>query len=474
MSPLALDWIVEPPPAVDLLVRLTVLLAIGWLAHAALWRANPRWRMLLWRAMTVGLIAVPVAMAIAPGVPVRIERPAGTAPAPAGSEILANLSETAVEPPTATYTGSRLLAAAGKWAATVGAGLWLAVVALAGLRFWIGRRRAAAVLERSAPVAEEIAAECAAIAGRLGCGRAVEARMAAGLTTPLLTGLRRPKLLLPVEVCGPSYRIERPGIVVHEFSHLLSNDLFWGHLLYGVGAVLWFHPLAWRMREGHALACEQVSDAVSAAFIGDVRAYSRTLARVAVELVACPIAGGGIPMARVSEIQHRLERLKERVFAAPPRRSRVALGGVGLALCIGLLGVLRLAWAADDGADALARRDPLRDLAGPAAESPSAWAKPVRVTVAQGAPAAVRNLDVWNWAGGTMKYEIAALPPALFEVVPASGETSGEVNRHYVRFKTSGLRPGIHTGRLIILSNAPNAPVTIPVELVVTSAGTGL
>ncbi len=46
-------------------------------------------------------------------------------------------------------------------------------------------------------------------------------------------------------------------------------------------ALFWFHPLAWRAVAAHAAACEQVSDAVAARYVGDVTQYSGTLARVA-------------------------------------------------------------------------------------------------------------------------------------------------------------------------------------------------
>jgi hypothetical protein len=36
-------------PLEGVVVRISLVLAIAWLAHAALARANPRWRVLAWR-----------------------------------------------------------------------------------------------------------------------------------------------------------------------------------------------------------------------------------------------------------------------------------------------------------------------------------------------------------------------------------------------------------------------------------------
>ena len=41
-----------------LLSKITVFLAIAWLVHFTLARANPRWRVLLWRGVVVGLALV--------------------------------------------------------------------------------------------------------------------------------------------------------------------------------------------------------------------------------------------------------------------------------------------------------------------------------------------------------------------------------------------------------------------------------
>ena len=43
------------PGWTQLLAKATLLLAVAWVAHFSLARANPRWRTLLWRGTVVGI-----------------------------------------------------------------------------------------------------------------------------------------------------------------------------------------------------------------------------------------------------------------------------------------------------------------------------------------------------------------------------------------------------------------------------------
>ncbi|MGA2062356.1 MAG: hypothetical protein ABSG67_17880, partial [Thermoguttaceae bacterium] len=58
-----------------LLCKATLLLAFAWLIHFALARANPRWRIFLWRGVSVGL-ALLAGWAIAlPGLTIHVSAP---------------------------------------------------------------------------------------------------------------------------------------------------------------------------------------------------------------------------------------------------------------------------------------------------------------------------------------------------------------------------------------------------------------
>ena len=49
-----------------LIVKLTIVLALAWVAHGMLMRRNPRWRIALWRSTVVGLAVMPVFSACPP------------------------------------------------------------------------------------------------------------------------------------------------------------------------------------------------------------------------------------------------------------------------------------------------------------------------------------------------------------------------------------------------------------------------
>ena len=105
--------------------------------------------------------------------------------------------------------------------------------------------------------------------------------------------------------------------------------------------MLWFHPLAWRLRSAHAAACDAVCDAVAADFLGDVPSYARTLARLALVALTPPPAPS-LAMARSSDIRRRVDALDRQLFRSPlPRRLALAaaLGGGALLILIGGLAV---------------------------------------------------------------------------------------------------------------------------------------
>ena len=106
------------------------------------------------------------------------------------------------------------------------------------------------------------------------------------------------------------------GFSPYELAHVLRGDLRWNALLHALSILLWFHPLAWLVRKAHLTACEMVCDAVSARFVGDADDYSRTLARVAVDMYS-PRPAAGIAMARLSTLSRCLAELKKGILSMP-------------------------------------------------------------------------------------------------------------------------------------------------------------
>jgi len=352
-----LSKVVEAPLWMLLLLKVTALLAAGWLLHFALRRANPRWRVLLWRGVVIGLIAMPVMMAVMPAIELSIAKPLPQTVIPAAPDDTALLrspilpetprTEPIPTPSIESVPVSREKQPSALWAQMRFWSLpavWILGVAVLAFRFVLGHRRVKRLVAGSRPVPQTVVTECRRVAEALRCKAQVDVRSVTDLSVPFLTGLRRPVLLLPEHMCDPAYSADLPAILAHELSHLCSRDLFWGYVLHWISIGLWFHPLVWPVRTAHASACEQVSDAVSAHFVGDAHAYSRTLARVVVDIASRPPATAGIPIARTSDIARRLKALKRRVFSAPLSRRRVlALIVIGL-LCIAILGAVHITY----------------------------------------------------------------------------------------------------------------------------------
>ena len=71
----SLQPVVDAPEWVLLLLKVTAILLAAWVAHLVLKRANPRWRVFLWRVTAVGLIALPAVAWLFPALEIRVEQP---------------------------------------------------------------------------------------------------------------------------------------------------------------------------------------------------------------------------------------------------------------------------------------------------------------------------------------------------------------------------------------------------------------
>ena len=325
-----------------LIVKWTVVLALAWLAHAMLAGRNPRWRVALWRSTVVGLAlaavlsVVPAFMtfhlsqrnqplsAVAPVIPTlpaveirgatevvpvrdRIEA-TGAAPSFDPSAVAVGRGDPAPTMPEGFRWGERIV----PWLCAI----WLAGVLVLTARLILGILGLARVIRRSSDVPDGVIRECRTIAGHLACRGSVRVRRTSDAATPCLAGLWRRVVLLPERECDNVRPDDLRAILAHELAHARNHDLAWNLTAHLASILLWFHPLAWRIRPAHAAACDAVCDAVAADLLGDVASYSRTLARLAVR-AARPSPVHGLAMARTSDVRRRLDALNLRLFRTP-------------------------------------------------------------------------------------------------------------------------------------------------------------
>ncbi len=341
------------PPLVAVLAKITMLLAIVWTCHALLWRANPRWRVVMWRGAVIGLLLIPFLHFIAPPVEYRSlgENAVSDRTVRVGDESKARslkgsrFSSQAVPPSDDVFMmqepsfspigiGQRL-----NWEAILLA-IWFSGVAFCFARMAVGLSCIRSLVSESAPAAATIKAAFACVAGRLAVNMKVQVRVSRRVSTPILCGLFRKTLLIPRRMSEESREQHLPGVFAHELSHVQSHDLDWNLLLHSLSALLWFHPLSWFTRAAHAAACEAVSDAVAADYLGDVRAYGRTLAQVALDAVDPPALS--LAMAPTSEIQRRVRALEKHVYTRRLRWHWAAAAVAIMLLVAGLLGGMKI------------------------------------------------------------------------------------------------------------------------------------
>ncbi len=355
-------WLAEVPWGFSLAGRSTALLILAWVVHAALAGRNPRWRVLLWRSAAVGLATIVIltaappivtwrlpyvepiivqeapperAVPVAASLPVVPERPAPSSDDPnptAGpnrpsENVPLSMGVPAVPPRQAAMTapslGACLLA------------IWLSGVAVMAVRLGLCVWRVSRIVRRSTEVPPRVIEECRAVAEALGCRQAVRVVQTAEVFAPCLTGLFQPWLLLPEANCEEIHRADLRAILAHELAHAGRHDLVWNVVLHLESILLWFHPLAWRIRAAHLAACDAVCDALAADLVGDVALYGRTLARLALQ-VAGPTPLPGLAMARTPDVLLRIEALQRRLFrgALPRRLIAPALFALGAAVIL--------------------------------------------------------------------------------------------------------------------------------------------
>ena len=326
-----------------LMIKWTAVLSLAWLAHGMLGRRNPRWRVALWRSAIIGLAIVAVLSAAPPIVTYEsgrqdrpsVERTQATATSPtvmvreakavilkpeppvpnrpvmvvASPVVTLRRDEPALAPASIEAEGLRREERIVPWLWPA----WLAGVLVLTFRLTLGSFGLARVVRRSSAASDGIVEECLTIAARLGCRGSVRVRRTLDVATPCLAGLCRPVLLLPDRECEEVRPDGLRAILAHELAHALNHDLAWNRAAHVASILLWFHPLAWRIRVAHAAACDAVCDAVAADLLGDVGSYCRTLARLAVR-AARPSPAHGLAMARTSEVRRRLDALNRQVF----------------------------------------------------------------------------------------------------------------------------------------------------------------
>lgn len=231
-------------------------------------RYSAGWRHGAWLAMAVLLILAPIQWdAVLPRSPIEpplvIEVPTvsvsrGVSPQPFGADL-------------------QPAAPAALSLEQVLTGVWLTGAALVLLYHLAGTWRFIRRANRwSCPAGEEIPQVYEGVCREMGLKKAPPLCRSAAVDSPMVTGLFRPRLLLPDEDMGAR---ELAFILRHELTHYRRHDLWYKLILLLANALHWFNPLIWLLRRESEKDLELTCDdaVVAGADAETRRAYSETL-----------------------------------------------------------------------------------------------------------------------------------------------------------------------------------------------------
>ena len=280
----------------ELMIRITVLWAVGELAALAVSRRSVRLGYLVHVAVVAGMLAVPLVSVWLP--PQIWEVPGWRMAAPAGQGIV-DIPVT----PVAQRTGP----AGPRMHVNALAAVYAAVAALLLLRMVAGGVRLRRMLRASRLEDLPEAAQIARDLGLNACHTAI--RSSPRVVIPFTVGVRRPVVLLPEDWRSwPPAKLR--SVLAHELAHAAAKDWLAARLAALNRAVYWFHPAAWWLERRLAAAAEECADRTALAVVGDRQSYVETILDFARAVQARRVHGmEATAMARTSRTEKRLEKI---------------------------------------------------------------------------------------------------------------------------------------------------------------------
>lgn len=288
-----------------LLLWASLLLSGAWLITALLHRASPSVRYCVWQFALAGLLVLPALFAVLPGVPLgfslNISKQATAGPTSSSSALVSlNGTRRATESDSVAQVEQRTIAPLTRnpahsselgtprtrridheahstaknvadtntpQSATAQISWQVALAIVWGMGaftqiiwLWSGIRRAECLTRHAAPLNDpRIVQIHSELAKRFGLLHSTCIMSSPQLSTPVVIGALRPRILLPagaVDWADLKIRL----VLAHELAHVERRDILWQLIARAAVALYWFHPLAWlghrRMREERERACD--------------------------------------------------------------------------------------------------------------------------------------------------------------------------------------------------------------------------
>ena len=324
----------------ELALRTTAILLVAWIVARMLARATAATRHLVWHSAILAVLAAPIAGPLAP----RFELPAaaaivGVARVPS---VANRAAENAAGPPALPRqaSASRVTPAPilieTLW--NLIALAWLTGSAILLLRLLIGVLAGAISVRRAAPAPVAWHMEVNALRQRLRISRNVHLRILECDTSPVVTGVWRPTILLPETARGWDAE-RRRSVLVHELAHVRRGDLRALAIAQAACAIYWFNPLVWFAFAQLRSECEQACDDEVLRSGALPSAYAAHLLDIARELSPALRPSPALAMARSSQLEGRVLAVlaagRSRVPARGTRWAVTALIGITMTIALG-------------------------------------------------------------------------------------------------------------------------------------------
>jgi beta-lactamase regulating signal transducer with metallopeptidase domain len=263
-------------PAVDALIKVTLVLGVAGIAAIVLGRASAAMRHLVWTLALTSALVLPVlsvalprwqlpivtltseapteeAIATAPSLARRPRTPEATTSDASAAIVRPTRSAAARPDVRVTPRTSLTMALVAIWAAGVLAVVGRLVVGLIAVR-WMSRRTVRVVDAPWLPLAVDLASS-------LGITRRLTFLESARASMPMAAGIFTPSVLMPED--ANRWPLERLRIVLlHELAHVKRRDCLTHVIAQLACALHWFNPLAWvaarHVRTERERACDDL------------------------------------------------------------------------------------------------------------------------------------------------------------------------------------------------------------------------
>jgi bla regulator protein BlaR1 len=321
-----------------LLVKATALLVVSVLAYLlVVRRSSAASRHLLWMLTVVGLLTLPLLVAVVPGwARFEVLAPAGPAFFESGApvaRVAAALMPSAVTSDVGSIPAAASATRSG-WS-ELAALLYVLGVVILLLRLIAQRWYITRLIRRATTVTDaEWTRLVDAGSSRLGVHRPVTVRRSLEQTMPMAAGSWRVTILIPAAADEWSDD-RRQTVVLHELAHVGRHDCLVQTLAAIATAIYWVHPGVWwvarRLRIERELACD---DRVLSAG-APAHAYAGHLLDLAYALKSDVAPALAVTMAAPHQLESRLRALlDDKRRRNPPQRSCRAAAVAAMAIVV--------------------------------------------------------------------------------------------------------------------------------------------